>query len=150
MEPIDHDMCALFAQLGLPSEPEAVRDFIRRHRHLASGVRLHEANMRFHRGIAAAAGSNVLSGIVSTITHMYDREQSAGRLATVWEEIAPPSFKNRSRAGGVRRGVLEVVVSHSALVQEMGFHKEEVLRRLGEAVPAEGIADIKCRVGDVS
>jgi hypothetical protein len=46
--------------------------------------------------------------------------------------------------------VLEVVVSHSALVQEMGFHKEEVLRRLGEAVPAEGIADIKCRVGDVS
>jgi GntR family transcriptional repressor for pyruvate dehydrogenase complex len=43
----------------------------------ANDARLHEANMRFHRGIAAAAGSNVLNGIVSTITHMYDREQSA-------------------------------------------------------------------------
>ena len=45
MEPIDHDMCALFAQLGLPSQPDEVRQFIRRHRPLANGVRLHEASM---------------------------------------------------------------------------------------------------------
>ena len=43
MEPIDHDMCALFAQLGLPSQPDEVRRFIHRHRPLANGVRLDEA-----------------------------------------------------------------------------------------------------------
>ena len=45
MEPTVHPFSDLFAQLGLPSEPEAVREFIRRHRPLASGVRLHEANL---------------------------------------------------------------------------------------------------------
>jgi len=44
VEIIDHDMCALFAQLGLPSEPPAVRDFIHRHRPLANGLPLHEAS----------------------------------------------------------------------------------------------------------
>ena len=80
----------------------------------------------------------------------YGREQAANRLAEAWETVTPPVFRNRSRAGGVRRGVLEVVVSHSALVQELGFHKEDLIRRLGELAPAEGITDIRCRVGDVS
>jgi hypothetical protein len=46
----------------------------------------------------------------------------------------------------VRRGVLEVFVSHSALVQEFGFHKHEVLSALQKLVPAEGITDIRCRL----
>jgi len=107
---------------------------------------------RFQERRRESAGPQPVARVISRLlsSRGYDREQSAGRLATAWAEVAPPAFRNRSRAGAVRRGVLEVVVSHSALVQEMGFHKEEVLRRLGEAVPAEGIADIKCRVGDVS
>jgi hypothetical protein len=28
----------------------------------------------------------------------------------------------------------------------MGFHKREVIARLGELVPAEGITDIRCRL----
>jgi len=28
----------------------------------------------------------------------------------------------------------------------MGFHKREVLARLGQLVPGEGITDIRCRV----
>jgi hypothetical protein len=39
-----------------------------------------------------------------------------------------------------------VFVTHSALAQEMGFHKREVLARLGELVPGEGITDIRCRL----
>jgi hypothetical protein len=42
--------------------------------------------------------------------------------------------------------VLEVFVSHSALVQELGFQKREVLARLAELLPAAGITDIRCRV----
>jgi len=42
--------------------------------------------------------------------------------------------------------VLEVFVSHSALVQELGFQKRDVLARLAELVPAAGISDIRCRL----
>jgi hypothetical protein len=42
--------------------------------------------------------------------------------------------------------VLEVFVSHSALVQELGFQKREVLARLAELAPAAGITDIRCRL----
>ena len=44
------------------------------------------------------------------------------------------------------RGVLEVFVTHSALVQEMGFHKHEVIQKLQSLLPSEGITDIRCRL----
>jgi hypothetical protein len=76
----------------------------------------------------------------------YGREQSGSGLEDAWQQAAPESLRGRSQAGLVRRGVFEVFVSHSALVQEMGFHKAGVLARLAELVPAEGITDIRCRV----
>ncbi|NDC63667.1 MAG: DUF721 domain-containing protein [Planctomycetia bacterium] len=76
----------------------------------------------------------------------YDREQAAGSLEAAWQQAAPASLRGGSRPGLVRRGVLEVFVSHSALVQELGFHKRDVVARLGELVPAEGITDIRCRL----
>jgi hypothetical protein len=76
----------------------------------------------------------------------YDREHATDGLAAAWQQAAPASMQGSSQAGLVRRGVLDVFVSHSALVQEMGFHKRQVLARLGELVPAEGITDIRCRV----
>ncbi len=76
----------------------------------------------------------------------YDQEHGVDGLAAAWQAVAPASLRGSSQAGLVRRGVLDVFVSHSALVQEMGFHKREVLTQLGELVPAEGITDIRCRV----
>ena len=43
MEPIDHDMCALFAQLGLPATPEDIAAFIAVHRPLPGQLRLEDA-----------------------------------------------------------------------------------------------------------
>ncbi|HEY6898698.1 MAG TPA: DUF2789 domain-containing protein [Rhodocyclaceae bacterium] len=43
MESSQHTMSNLFAQLGLPSEPDDIRSFIERHRPLAPDVRLHRA-----------------------------------------------------------------------------------------------------------
>jgi hypothetical protein len=80
----------------------------------------------------------------------YAREQSRGGLESAWTAAAPESLRGRSRPGAVRKGVLEVVVDHPLLVQEMGFAKETVLERLRAAVPDEGIVDLRCRVGDVS
>jgi len=76
----------------------------------------------------------------------YDREHGTSGLAGAWAEAAPESLRGASQPGLVRRGVLEVFVSHSALVQEMGFHKRDVIARLNQLVPAEGITDIRCRL----
>jgi hypothetical protein len=76
----------------------------------------------------------------------YDRQQAAGGIAAAWLEVAPESFRGASQPGLVRRGVLDLFVSHSALVQEMGFHKRELLARLAALLPQEGITDIRCRV----
>jgi hypothetical protein len=76
----------------------------------------------------------------------YAGEQASAALAAAWQEAAPESFRSGSQPGLVRGGVLEVFVSHSALVQEFGFHKPAVLGRLQALVPAAGITDIRLRV----
>jgi len=97
---------------------------------------------------ARPSGPRSIASLVSRLMARtgYDREQGTGALADAWREAAPATLRGASQAGLVRRGVLEVFVTHSALVQEMGFHKREVLARLGELVPGEGITDIRCRV----
>ena len=95
-----------------------------------------------------SGGPRSIGGLVSRLLARtgYDQEHAAGALTEAWATVAPQAFRGQSQPGLVRRGVLEVLVSHSALVQEMGFHKQEILSRLAELVPAEGITDIRCRV----
>jgi hypothetical protein len=76
----------------------------------------------------------------------YDREHAAAELEAAWRQAAPESLRAGGRPGLVKRGVLEVLVSHSALVQEFGFHKRETLDRLRTLLPAAGITDIRCRL----
>ena len=76
----------------------------------------------------------------------YDRQQAGAGLLAAWQAAAPPALRGASRAGLVRRGVLEVFVSHSAHVQELAFQKREVVARLAALVPDAGITDIRCRL----
>jgi len=76
----------------------------------------------------------------------YAEERAADGLAEAWRQACPEVFRGQSQPGLVRRGVLEVFVRHSALVQEFGFHKQGVLERLRQILPAAGIADIRCRI----
>jgi hypothetical protein len=78
----------------------------------------------------------------------YAQEQGSEALATAWAFAAPDHLAGHSRPGLVRRGVLDVFVTHSAIVQEMAFHKHEVLARLQAKLPTAGITDIRCRMAD--
>lgn len=95
-----------------------------------------------------AAGPQAIGRLVSRLLARtgHDREQSAAGLLDAWERAAPEVLRSASRPGTVRRGVLEVFVTHSALVQEMGFHKRQTVARLAELLPGEGITDIRCRL----
>jgi hypothetical protein len=101
-----------------------------------------------HRPDTGPAGPISIGRIVSRLMSRsgYDRERAADGLAAAWQEAAPAALKASSQPGLIRRGVLEVFVSHSALVQELGFQKREVLKRLAELLPSAGITDIRCRL----
>ena len=78
----------------------------------------------------------------------YAQEHASEALATAWALSAPQHLAGHSRPGLIRRGVLDVYVTHSAIVQEMTFHKQEVLERLQEKLPTAGITDIRCRMAE--
>jgi predicted nucleic acid-binding Zn ribbon protein len=79
----------------------------------------------------------------------YAQVQAAAACARAWEAAAGAEFARRTRAGQVRRGVLEVMVSSSTVLQELSFRKKELIRRLGELAPAHQIRDLRFRVGEV-
>ena len=80
----------------------------------------------------------------------YDREQASDTLAAAWRAALPAELADHARPGLVRRGVLEVFVSHSAIVQEFSFHKHAVLAALRERLPTAGITDIRCRLSEAA
>ncbi len=77
----------------------------------------------------------------------YARERQTVALADAWEQAAGPLIAQHSRVGLVRQGKLEVTVTHSALVQELTFQKQEILAQLRKQVPEENIVDLRFRVG---
>jgi predicted nucleic acid-binding Zn ribbon protein len=77
----------------------------------------------------------------------YARVESAGACGEAWQQAAGAQWAKRSRAGRVRRGVLEIWVENSTLVQELSFQKTRLIKKLAELLPDEKIRDLKFRVG---
>jgi predicted nucleic acid-binding Zn ribbon protein len=79
----------------------------------------------------------------------YAREQSAALFADAWSRAVGEPLNKFTRAGNVNRGSLEVTVANSALVQELGYRKHDVLARLQELMPEQTIRDLRFRVGTI-
>lgn len=75
--------------------------------------------------------------------------QSAAAYAEGWNAAAGPMVAKYTRVGTLRRGTLEVVVANSTLVQELGFQKSMLLKKLAERLPDQGIKAIRFRVGKI-
>jgi predicted nucleic acid-binding Zn ribbon protein len=79
----------------------------------------------------------------------YARVQGAAIYDTAWREAAGPLAGKYTRVGLLRRGMLEIVVANSTLVQELGFRKQGLLKSLAELLPDEGIEGLRFRVGNI-
>ncbi len=79
----------------------------------------------------------------------YARELAADQFAAAWRAAAGEQFASVTRPGLVKRGVLEVTVAHSALVQELGYRKAELVARLVELLPEQKLRDLRYRVGPI-
>jgi hypothetical protein len=80
----------------------------------------------------------------------YARVRSGGACAEAWIAAAGDAVAACTRATLVRRGVLEVLVSNSMMIQEIGFQKPLLIKRLADLLPDENIRDLKLRVGPIT
>jgi len=75
----------------------------------------------------------------------YARLQARQLIQDAWLAAAGEAATH-TRVGRVHRGVLEVVVDHSAWVQELIYQKPQLLAELTQRVPDERINDLRFRV----
>ncbi len=79
----------------------------------------------------------------------YAQVQSSATCAEAWRAAAGPALACHTVAGHVRRGVLEVFVRNSAVVQELTFRKKKLIAELTRLAPDLKVRDVKFRVGPV-
>jgi predicted nucleic acid-binding Zn ribbon protein len=81
------------------------------------------------------------SGHTKLITH--------GNLANAWQQSLSANLAKHTRIGAVKRGILEVIVRNSAVLQELTFDKLSLLKRLQSNASDQNIKDLRFRVGAI-
>jgi predicted nucleic acid-binding Zn ribbon protein len=96
-------------------------------------------------------GPKMIGDVVSELMARrgFGRLQSAEAFEAAWREAAGPLAAKYTRVGLLRRGTLEVVVTNSVLVQELGFQRKNLLKSLSELLPDQGITNLRFRVGTI-
>ncbi|HWC89656.1 MAG TPA: DUF721 domain-containing protein [Pirellulales bacterium] len=79
----------------------------------------------------------------------YARPAAEAAYADAWHQAAGEQIARYTRPGNVRRGVLEVRVANSTLMQELTFQKQAILNRLAQLLPDERIVELKLRIGPI-
>ena len=80
----------------------------------------------------------------------WGRRQERARLEEAWAEAVGPLTAPKTQVAGLRRGVLEIVVSNAVLLQELAhFHKRRLLEVLRERLPGTTLNDLRFRAGAV-
>jgi predicted nucleic acid-binding Zn ribbon protein len=95
-------------------------------------------------------GPELLSEILSRLfaARGWGRRQDRLHLERAWAEAAGPALAEDTRVAGLRRGVLEVQVGNSALLQELAqFHKRRLLEELRRRLPGARLDDLRFRAG---
>jgi predicted nucleic acid-binding Zn ribbon protein len=79
------------------------------------------------------------------------RLRAQGELEAAWEAAVGEPGREQTRVGGLRHGVLTIVVAHPALLEELAaFRKPALLAALRQNTVAAPIHDIRFRVGPMS
>ena len=79
----------------------------------------------------------------------YAQIQTAATCDAAWREAVGAKLAASTRAGSVKRGVLEVLVSNSSVLQELAFLKTKAVKTLKQLVPEQQIRDVRFRVGAI-
>lgn len=79
----------------------------------------------------------------------YNQQQSTNELSEAWDLVAADQWRNQTQVGNIRRGILEVIVTTSALNQRLEFEKKRLLAELKKQLPQTNLKDIRFRIGNL-
>ena len=77
----------------------------------------------------------------------FSQQESKNELSDVWGSLVGESLSGKTRVGLLKRNVLEVYVSSSAVNQQLTFKKAQLLKQLKQQLPKENIKDIRFKIG---
>ena len=77
----------------------------------------------------------------------YARLLSHDDFSAVWLQISGV-LGQHSRPGRLRRGILEIVVGNSAVLQELNFQKRPLLKSIQQNLPDYKITDLRFKIGN--
>jgi predicted nucleic acid-binding Zn ribbon protein len=81
----------------------------------------------------------------------WGRRQERIQLEEAWSEVVGRQGASHTRVGTLRRGVLEIMVDSSVLLQELAhFQKRRLLEQLRTRLPAVTISDLRFRTGAIN
>jgi predicted nucleic acid-binding Zn ribbon protein len=95
-------------------------------------------------------GPELLGEILSRLftARGWGRRQDRLRLERIWSEAVGPENALQTRVAGLRRGVLEVEVASSALLQDLAhFQKRRLLEALRRLLLGTSLIDLRFRAG---
>jgi predicted nucleic acid-binding Zn ribbon protein len=78
----------------------------------------------------------------------YANQQVNYEWGAIWSAIAG-SQAAQTRPGKFNRGVLEVIVSNSTLLQELTFRKKQLLKAIQQRASHFQVKDLRFRVGEI-
>jgi len=78
------------------------------------------------------------------------RLRAVGELEEAWASAVGDADAARTKVGGVRHGVLTILVGHPTLLDELSsFRKPSLLAALRDKAPGVAIQDLRFRIGSV-
>lgn len=97
-------------------------------------------------------GPEALGEILSRlfVARGWGRQHGRLRLEQAWAEVAGPAIAPHTAVARLVRGVLEVIVDSSVLLQELThFHKRRLLQQLKVRLSGVPLTDLRFRAGRV-
>lgn len=80
----------------------------------------------------------------------WGRKQERLKLEKAWMVSAGEDYAPLTRVSALKKGVLEVLVANSALLQELAqFQKRSILATLRTELPGVEITDLRFRYGKI-
>lgn len=79
----------------------------------------------------------------------YARVLACQDYQVAWAHAVGVVLARHSRTGNLRRGVLDVIVRDSTVLQELSFQRKEILFRLCQQLADQSIGELRFRIGQV-
>ena len=103
------------------------------------------------RPTGAVRGPQPISEILSRLMARrgYATEQVGHEWKELWSAVAGAQA-TQTRPGKFNRGVLEIIVRNSAVLQDLTFRKKQLLQSMQTRAPHFQVKELRFRVGEIS